>query len=121
MVSVGTGLDPVNEIVVQTKRDWYTDSEIKSLGGMGIFTWLDVKPEVVPDEVWAKFCHCSGAGKELRGWGYDETGNWWYHIGCGKPRPHWAAIFVCEYCEDYYASPRLPDRTRVCPACLAVQ
>jgi hypothetical protein len=104
------------------ETDYYTEREIANLGGMGIFTWLTEKPTECSDEVWKLFCHCSeSGGKELRGWGYDDELNIWVHANCGLPKATNAILFECYSCEDYFRSPRLPERTFVCPECLAYQ
>lgn len=89
------------------------------MGGLSMFTWIPEKPFTVTNEVWNLFCHCFGSSKEFRGWGYDEEHNWWYHVGCGKPRPHFGILFECDGCEDWFRSNRLPERTLLCEGCVA--
>ena len=101
------------------RKDYYTESEIKSMGGLGIFAWITERPDDVPISVWNQFCHCAGSGKELRGWGYDEVHNWWYHIGCGKPRPHYGILFECDSCDEWFRTERIPERMFVCGPCKA--
>lgn len=98
-------------------RDYYSEDEVKTMGGQGIFTWLKERPEYITPELWNKFCQCQSKG--MRGWGYDEAGNWWFHIGCGKPRPHFGLILNCDCCGEWYRPTRTPDRNLMCEDCVA--
>lgn len=106
-----------NETNDNGDQDFYTEDEIAVLGGLSAFATIIEKPDVVSQELWELYCHCEGAGAQFRGWGYDEVGNWWYHVGCGKPRPHWGIIIECDLCGDYFRPDRLPERNFQCQDC----
>ena len=113
--------DPVTktQTAISKPENFYTEAEVKAMGGLGVFTWLASKPDFIPQETWNLFCHCDRSGRQFKGWGYDEDHNWWFHIGCGLPKPNWGVLFECDNCETWFRTERVPERNYICPGCRA--
>ena len=94
-----------DEIVI---RQWWGDRDLWR-------TLDNVKPPEISHALWAQFCHCDN---RRDGFGYDEKTNEWVHVGCGKVRPHYGAIFLCDNCGEYYKVQKVPDRMLLCPPCI---